>query len=135
MKPSDFTVIEDTSAGKVVSSNCLMSQTWNIVGIDTPTGMPEIVGTHADYRRRGLGRKQFELMNKWSEDRGHLFNTIMGIGYYYRQFGYEYAIDAWGGSTTSPSALEMPVRLKKTHLHSLRVTPVPPAHRSLRIPM
>ena len=90
-----------------------MSQTWNIGGIDTPMGMPEIVGTHADYRRRGLGRKQFELMNKWSEDRSHLFNAIIGIGHYYRQFGYEYAIDAWGGSTTSPSALGNASKTKK----------------------
>ncbi|MCI0808061.1 MAG: GNAT family N-acetyltransferase, partial [Chloroflexi bacterium] len=44
--PSDFTVVEDTSTGKIVSSICLISQTWNIGGIDTPMGMPEIVGTH-----------------------------------------------------------------------------------------
>jgi hypothetical protein len=67
--------------------------------------MPEIVGTHPDYRRRGLVRNQFDLMHKWSADRGELFNTIMGIGYYYRQFGYEYALNAWGGSMTSPDLL------------------------------
>ena len=103
--PSDFTVVADTSTGKIVSSICLMSQTWNIGGIDTPMGMPEIVGTHPDYRRRGLVRRQFELMHRWSEDRGQLFSTVMGIPFYYRQFGYEYAIDAWGGSTTTPSLL------------------------------
>ena len=113
VKPSDFTVVEDTSTGKIVSSICLISQTWNIGGIDTSMGMPEIVGTHPDYRRRGLVRKQFDLMHKWSQDRGHLFNTIMGIGFYYRQFGYEYAIEAWGGSTTSPSLLESASRTKK----------------------
>lgn len=112
VKPSDFTVVEDTSTGQLISTICLISQTWNIGGIDTPMGMPEMVGTHPDYRRRGLVRKQFELMHKWSEDRGHLFNTIMGIPDYYRQFGYEYAIDAWGGSTTSPALLE-PLLSKK----------------------
>ena len=50
--PSDFTIVEDPSTGKIVSTICLMSQTWNIGGIDTPMGMPEIVGTHPDYRRR-----------------------------------------------------------------------------------
>jgi hypothetical protein len=112
VKPSDFTVVEDTSTGQLVSTMCLISQTWNIGGIDVPMGMPEIVGTHRDYRRRGLVRKQFGMMHRWSEDRGHLFNTIMGIPDYYRQFGYEYAIDAWGGSTTSPALLE-PVLGKK----------------------
>lgn len=104
--PADFTIVEDTSSGDVVSTICLMSQIWNIGGIDTPMGMPEIVGTHPDYRRRGLVRKQFELMHKWSADRGQLFNTIMGIPNYYRQFGYEYAIDAYGGSTTSLDLLK-----------------------------
>ena len=106
VQPSDFTLIEDTSTGQVVSSMCLMSQSWNIGGIDTPMGMPEIVGTHPDYRRRGLVRRQFELMHRWSEERGQLFNAIMGIQFYYRQFGYEYAIDALGGSTTTPTLLQ-----------------------------
>jgi len=104
--PSDFTIVEDTSTGEIVSTICLMPQVWNIGGIDTPMGMPEIVGTHPDYRRRGLVRKQFDLMHKWSADRGQLFNTIMGIPNYYRQFGYEYAIDAYGGSMTSLDLLK-----------------------------
>ena len=45
-------------------------------------------------------------MHQWSVDRGHLFNTIMGIPEYYKQFGYEFALDAWGGSTTSPELLD-----------------------------
>lgn len=106
IKPADFTVVEDTSTGEIVPSICLMSQTWNIGGIDVPMGMLEIVGTHPDYRRRGLVRKQFDLTHEWSQERGHLFNTIMGIGYYYRQFEYEYAIDAWGGSGGAISTLE-----------------------------
>ena len=106
ISPSDFTIVEDTSTGNIVSTICLMSQTWNIGGIDTPMGMPELVGTHPDYRRRGLVRKQFDLMHKWSADRGQLFNTIMGIPNYYRQFGYEYAINAYGGSTTTLELLK-----------------------------
>lgn len=111
ISPSDFTIVEDTLTGKIVSTICLMSQVWNIGGIDTPMGMPEIVGTHPDYRRRGLVRKQFDLMHQWSTERGQLFNTIMGIPNYYRQFGYEYAIDAYGGSTT-PLDLLKQVSLK-----------------------
>lgn len=104
--PSDWTVVEDTSTAEIVSTICLMSQVWNIGGIETPMGMPEIVGTHPDYRRRGLVREQFDLMHRWSADRGQLFNTIMGISNYYRQFGYEYAIDAYGGSSTSLDLLK-----------------------------
>jgi predicted N-acetyltransferase YhbS len=104
--PSDFTVVEDTKTGEIVSSIVLISQIWNIGGIDTPMGMPEIVGTHPEYRRRGLVRRQFEVMHEWSKQRGQFFNTVMGIPYYYKQFGYEYALDAWGGRTTSLAMLE-----------------------------
>lgn len=103
--PSDFTVVEDTNTGEIVSSLVLISQTWNIGGIDTPTGMPELVSTHPDYRRRGLVRRQFDLVHEWSKARGELFTTVMGIPNFYKQFGYEYAIDAWGGSATFPHAL------------------------------
>lgn len=92
--PNDFTVVEDTSTSEIVSTIVYISQTWNIGGIDTPMGMPEIVGTHPDYRRRGLVRRQFEVMHEWAKQRGHFFNTVMGIPYYYKQFGYEYALDA-----------------------------------------
>ena len=103
--PSDFTVIEDTKTGKIVSSIVYISQVWNIGSVDTPMGMPEIVGTHPDYRRRGLIRKQFDVMHYWGKQRGHFFNTVMGIPYYYKQFGYEYALDAWGGRATARTAL------------------------------
>lgn len=101
--PSDFTVVEDIETNEIVSSIVLMSQVWNIGGIETPMGMPEIVGTHPDYRRRGLIRRQFSMMHEWSNQRGHIFNTVMGIPFYYKQFGYEYALDAWSGKTTSPA--------------------------------
>ena len=103
--PSDFTVVEDTATGKIVSTIVYISQVWNMGGVDVPMGMPEIVGTHPDYRRRGLIRKQFDVMHEWGNQRGHLFNTVMGIPYYYKQFGYEYALDAWGGRSTSRTAL------------------------------
>jgi hypothetical protein len=105
VKPSDITVVEDTNTGEIVSSIIYISQLWNIGGIDTPMGMPEIVGTHPDYRRRGLVRKQFDVMHDWGRQRGHLFNTVMGIPYYYKQFGYEYALDAWGGRETARTSL------------------------------
>ena len=55
-------------------------------------GLPELVGTHPDYRRRGLVREQFEVLHRWSEERGHLMQAIGGIPYYYRRFGYEMAV-------------------------------------------
>ena len=56
MGPADFTVVEDQRAGTIVSSLCLISQTWTYAGIAFGVGRPELVGTHPDYRNRGLIR-------------------------------------------------------------------------------
>ena len=55
------------------------------------------MGTHPDYRGRGLVRAQFELIHQWSFERGQMVQAITGIPYYYRQFGYEMAMNLGGG--------------------------------------
>jgi hypothetical protein len=94
---SDFTVIEDTTTGSIVSSTCLIGQRFSYEGVEFDAGLPELVGTHPDYRRRGLVREQFEVLHRWSKERGHLMQAIAGIPYYYRRFGYEMAVYmGWG---------------------------------------
>jgi hypothetical protein len=88
----DFTVVEDTRTGEIVSSLCLISQTWTYDGIRFGVGRPELVGTHPDYRRRGLVRAQFEELHQRSAERGEMMQAITGIPWYYRQFGYEMAL-------------------------------------------
>jgi len=96
-KPEDFLVVEDTATGAIVSSTNLIAQTWSYGGIEIPVGRPELVGTHPDYRKRGLIRAQFEVLHQWSAERGHKMQGITGIPYYYRQFGYEMVVDMHGG--------------------------------------
>jgi hypothetical protein len=96
-QPSDFLVVEDMGMGRVASSMCLISQEWAYEGIPLKVGQPELVSTHPDYRRRGLVRRQFEVIHQWSAERGELAQTITGIPWYYRQFGYELAIPKFGG--------------------------------------
>jgi len=93
----DFTLVEDTNTGEIVSSCCLISQTWSYEGIPFKVGRPELVGTQKDYRRRGLVRRQFEVIHEWSESRGELAQAITGIPYYYRQFSYEMTLSLGGG--------------------------------------
>ena len=96
--PSNVTLVEDTRAGgKIVSSMCLIPQTWTYAGIPFGVGRPEAVGTDPAYRRRGLVRAQFEVHHARSAAMGHLVQGITGIPWYYRQFGYEYALDLDGG--------------------------------------
>src|SRR5829696_5442703 len=94
---SDFTVVEETRTGSIVSSACLIPQRFSYEGLEFDAGLPELVGTHPDYRRRGLVREQFEVLHRWSEERGHLMQAIGGIPYYYRRFGYEMAVNLDGG--------------------------------------
>jgi GNAT superfamily N-acetyltransferase len=97
---SDFTLVVDEKAGgKIVSSLCLISQTWLYEGIPFGVGRPELVGTDPDYRRRGLIRAQFEAIHAKSGARGELVQGITGIPWYYRQFGYGMALDLGGGRT------------------------------------
>ena len=51
------------------------------------------MATREEYRNRGLIRAIFALIHARSAVRGHLAQGITGIPYYYRQFGYEYALD------------------------------------------
>jgi hypothetical protein len=95
--PGDFTFVEDTRTGQIVSSLNLISQTWSYAGIPFGVGRPEVVGTHTDYRKRGLVRQQFAEVHAWSQARGQMVQAITGIPFYYRQFGYEMALDLSGG--------------------------------------
>lgn len=89
--------MEERTSGKIVSSLNLISQTWSYAGIEFGVGRPELVGTLPEYRHRGLVRLQFEVIHQWSAERGELLQAITGIPYYYRQFGYEMAVNLGGG--------------------------------------
>ncbi len=93
----DLIFVEDEQSGQVVSSLCLIPWVWRYEGVDLPTGEMGIVGTLESYRRRGLIRTQVEVFRHRLRERGCLLSNIQGIPYYYRQFGYEYALPLEGG--------------------------------------
>lgn len=97
MKPGDFTIVEETQTGRIVSSLCLIPQIWSYGGIPFGVGRVELVGTHPDYRRRGLVRVQMGHLHQASAAAGHMMQVITGIPWYYRQFGYEMCLDLGGG--------------------------------------
>ncbi|HEX5414220.1 MAG TPA: GNAT family N-acetyltransferase [Chloroflexota bacterium] len=99
--PGDFTVVEDTRSGQIVSTVCLISQTWSYGGASFGVGRPELVGTLPEHRRRGLVRAQFEEIHRWSAGQGELVQAITGIPNYYRQFGYEMALNLHGARSAA----------------------------------
>ena len=80
-QPGDFTIVEEISTGRIVSSLCLIPQTWSYEEIEFGVGRPELVGTLPEFRGRGLVRTQFEEVHKWSAERGHMVQAITGIRY------------------------------------------------------
>jgi GNAT superfamily N-acetyltransferase len=92
-----FTVVEDMSSGALVSSQVLIPQTWYYEDIPFGVGRPELIATDEAYRRRGLIRRQMEVAHALSAQIGHLVQAITGIPWFYRQFGYEMAINLGGG--------------------------------------
>ncbi|HRE29529.1 MAG TPA: GNAT family N-acetyltransferase, partial [Anaerolineales bacterium] len=89
-------IVEDTTTGQIVSTTCLIPQTWTYAGVPFEVGRPELVGTLPEYRNRGLVRRQFEVVHQWCVERGQLVQAITGIPWYYRQFGYEMTVNLSG---------------------------------------
>ena len=90
--PRDFALVEDTQSGVVVACACLLRYTCHYEGIPFTFGRPEAVATLPDNRHRGLIRSIFDLLHAKSAERGDLVQGITGIPYFYRQFGYEFAL-------------------------------------------
>ncbi len=87
----DFIFVEDGS-GRILSSICVIPWTWSYAGTPLPVGEMGIVGTLEECRGHGLIRAQVEFFRQRLAERGCLLSIIQGIPFFYRQFGYEYAL-------------------------------------------
>lgn len=119
-EPGDFALVEDTTTGEIVACAVLMRQTWDYGGVTIAVGRPEAVATAPAYRNRGLIRAIFGLLHARSDERGDLAVGITGIYYYYRQFGYEYALDL-GGSRRVPISVIPALAADATEPYTLRL--------------
>lgn len=102
MGPGDYGVVEDMtrSPAQIVACTCFFRHEWLYEDIPLSVGRPEIVATDPTYRNRGLIRYLLEMVHARSAAEGHLVQAITGITYFYRQFGYEYALDLGGQRMT-----------------------------------
>ncbi len=90
---ADYWLVVDKTTGKAVSTTCLLPWRCNLDGIALTVAMLEMVVTDPAYRQRGLVRKQIEHFHAVVAERGFDLSIIQGIPYYYRQYGYGYAVD------------------------------------------
>lgn len=105
MGPQDYALVEDIATQQIVACACLWHHTWEYEGIPFGVGRPEYVAVDPAYRRRGLMRAVFALLHARSASLGHRVTVITGIPNFYRQFGYEYALDLEGMRVVSLSAI------------------------------
>ncbi len=99
----DFLVVVEPD-GRVVSSLCLIEQELRVGQTYLRIGNPEFVSTLPQYQGRGLVRRLFEVLEGWQKERGLAINLIMGIPYFYRLFGYEYALENYRPGYLYPAA-------------------------------
>jgi predicted N-acetyltransferase YhbS len=96
-------VVEDPDGGfdacavvldrdRVVSTATLLDESVFLGGLRIPAGQVELVATDRAYEGRGLVRALMGWAHERSARRGHLMQVMLGIPYFYRQFGYQYAI-------------------------------------------
>lgn len=96
-RPEHWLYVEDPRTREVVSSLCLIPWTLTYEGVSLQAGEMGIVGTREDHRHQGLIRAQAVRHAELLREGGYHLSHIQGIPYFYRQFGYEYALPLEGG--------------------------------------
>ena len=91
-KPEYFLFIEDENSKTIVSSLCLIPWIIEFKGVKLRSAEMGIVGTLKEYRKRGLIRLLHERFRELAVQEKFYLTQIEGIPYFYKQFGYEYAI-------------------------------------------
>jgi predicted N-acetyltransferase YhbS len=76
----------------VVATATLLDETLVLDGVPVPAGQVELVATAEAYEGRGLARALMDWAHEHSFRRGHLVQVMLGIPYFYRRFGYQYAV-------------------------------------------
>ncbi|KAG0262779.1 hypothetical protein BG011_009700 [Mortierella polycephala] len=103
MSENHYALVEDTKRkdgeNPIVACVSLHTVSGFYGSINLPFGKPELIATDPDYRNRGLVRKLLlGMVHPESEARGDILQFIPGIGYFYRQFGYDYGLSMAGAS-------------------------------------
>jgi predicted N-acetyltransferase YhbS len=89
-KPEYCLYIE--AEGQIVSSLALIPWEWRYDEVTLKSAEMGIVGTREDFRNRGLIRLLDARFKELLRADGFHLSHIQGIPYFYRQFGYEYAL-------------------------------------------
>jgi hypothetical protein len=85
-------LIEEQASARVVASLCLIPWRIQYGGVELRSAEMGVVGSLEAYRGRGLQRALNQRFTELLHEGGYDLSHIQGIPYFYRQFGYEYAL-------------------------------------------
>ena len=85
-------VHREKKSGDIVSTIALLPWIFEYEGVKLPAAELGIVGTRKDWRNKGLNRELMRWFVALIEKNKYLVSHIQGIPYFYRQYGYDYAI-------------------------------------------
>lgn len=84
--------IRDLDKGIIVSTASAIPSVWMYENIPLSNLELGWVGTLKEYRRKGLARALYTHFEEILQRGEYHISTIMGIPYYYRQFGYDFIL-------------------------------------------
>jgi len=92
----DFCVVSDAD-GAILSSLCIIPQTWRVGGVPMRVGQLELVGTVPGHRGRGFIRAQMEWFEGRLRHHRCLLSSVTGAPTMYQHLGYHFAVPMRGG--------------------------------------
>jgi ribosomal protein S18 acetylase RimI-like enzyme len=101
--PAAFLVAEELGSDRPVASLVAVAQLWRHGEVRLPVVQVELVGTDPAHRGNRLTDRMFAALHEQCAQDGTVLQAIEGIPYFYRRFGYEYAL-ASGGAPLIPAA-------------------------------
>ena len=89
--PEWTAIAVEVATGDIAAALTLLDEEVRIGTTMVPAGQVEMVASAPEHEGRGLVRSLMEWSERESTRRGHLLAPMVGIPYFYRQFGYAYS--------------------------------------------
>jgi predicted acetyltransferase len=112
---------------EAVAGLVLIPQRWSIGGVELRVAEMGCVGTRPEHRRKRLQWILNEKFDQYAKEKGYDLCVLAGIPYFYRQFGYQYAVEL--DYITEIDAEKLPNRL--VDCRDFKTEDIPEAQRLL----
>ena len=103
--PGDFLVAEDLESVRPAASLVGIRQDWSLGGARLPVAQIELVGALPEHRGNRLTERLLTALHEKYAAEHVPLQMIEGIPYFYRRFGYDYALVNAGAPTVPATAL------------------------------